>query len=65
MKKAVARELLRSRTTAHQSHCRNGATERDSKRPSTGAVIAWVNGTPKRAGPMIATLSSVAATLAP
>ena len=65
MKKAVASELFRSRMTAQHSHWSTGATERDSKRPSSGAVIAWVNGTPKRAGPMIATLSRVAATLAP
>ena len=30
-----------------------------------GAVMAWVSGTPKRAGPMMATVSSIAATLAP
>ena len=28
-------------------------------------MIAWVSGTPKRAGPMIATVSSIAAMLAP
>jgi len=34
-------------------------------RPSSGALIACVKGTPKRAGPMMATVSSVAATPAP
>ena len=28
-------------------------------------MIAWVSGTPKRAGPMMATVSSIAAMLAP
>ena len=65
MKNAVASELFTSRMTAHASHWRSGATARASKRPSTGAVMAWVSGTPKRAGPMIATLSSIAARLAP
>ena len=30
-----------------------------------GALIAWVSGTPRRAGPMMATVSSIAAALAP
>jgi hypothetical protein len=40
-------------------------TPRRSRRPSSGALAAWVSGTPKRAGPMIATVSSIAAMLAP
>ena len=38
---------------------------RASSRPRSGAVTAWVKGMPNRAGPMIATVSSMAATLAP
>ena len=40
-------------------------TERASSRPSTGALSAWVKGTPKRAGPMSATVSIRVARLAP
>ena len=38
---------------------------RACSRPRIGAVMAWVSGTPKRAGPMMATVSSIAAMLAP
>ena len=40
-------------------------TPRACSRPRIGAVSACVSGTPKRAGPMIATVSSIAAALAP
>ena len=49
----------------HTSICH--ATRRAARlsTPSSGAVRAWVSGTPNRAGPMIATVWSIAATLAP
>src|SRR5918992_49526 len=58
MKKAVVAVLWNSRTTPQTSICGARPTPRASRRPSSGALIACVNGTPNRAGPMIATLSS-------
>ena len=65
MKKAVVAVLWSSRMAAQARICTTGATARASRRPSSGAVVAWVSGTPKRAGPMIATVSSIAAMLVP
>jgi len=49
----------------HASTCHGAAIERDSIRPRTGALRAWVKGTPKRAGPMRAIVSMSVAKLAP
>ena len=65
MKNAVADALWSRRTAAHASSWDITPDPRASSRPSSGAVIACVSGIPKRAGPMIATVSSIAATLAP
>jgi hypothetical protein len=65
MKNAVVAALCSRRKAPQASIWSAGPTERASRRPSMGAVTAWVNGTPKRAGPMIATVSSIAARLAP
>ena len=53
------------RSVAQISSCGKRLQPRASSRPSSGAVTAWVSGIPKRAGPMMATVSSIAATLAP
>src|SRR5215211_490524 len=65
MKNAVVSVLWARRIAAQARNWARNRTERASKRPSTGALSAWVSGTPKRAGPMMATVSSIAATLAP
>ena len=65
MKKAVVAVLCTSRIAAQASTCEGAAQPRASRRPSIGAVAAWVSGMPIRAGPMIATVSSIAAALAP
>ena len=65
MKKAVVAALCRRRTAAQAASCGQNPTPRACSRPRTGALSAWVSGTPKRAGPMIATVSSIAAALAP
>ena len=65
MKKAVPAELESTRIAAQARNWPSARTPRPSMDPSSGALRAWVNGTPKRAGPMMATVSSVAATLAP
>ena len=65
MKKAVVAVLCSSRTVAQASTCAAVRQPRASRRPSIGALTAWVSGMPKRAGPMMATVSSMAAALAP
>jgi hypothetical protein len=65
MKKAVVAALWRSRMAPQARICGNGRHPRASIRPSSGALAAWVSGMPTRAGPMIATVSSIAARLAP
>ena len=65
MKNAVVAVLWTSRTAAQASICASGRQPRASSRPSSGAVSACVSGIPSRAGPMIATVSSIAAALAP
>ena len=65
MKKAVVMPLWRMRNSVQTATCGAGRQPRASRRPSSGAVIACVSGMPKRAGPMIATVSSIAAMLAP
>src|SRR4051812_13983854 len=65
MKKAVVAVLCTSLIAPHTRVWKSGLTPRASSRPMIGAVTAWVSGTPNCAGPMIATVSSMAATLAP
>ncbi len=65
MKNAVVAALCRSRTAAQATSCGQKPTPRSCSRPSSGALSAWVSGTPNLAGPMIATVSSIAAALAP
>jgi hypothetical protein len=65
MKKAVVAALCSSRIAAQTRICPSGRQRRASIRPSNGALTAWVRGMPIRAGPMMATVSSMAATLAP
>ena len=65
MKNAVVAVLCSRRMAAQARICGRTATPRASRRPSIGAVAACVSGIPMRAGPMIATVSSIAATLAP
>ena len=65
MKNAVVAVLCSSRTAPQASTWSQAATPRASRRPSIGALTACVSGMPTRAGPMIATVSSIAAMLAP
>ena len=65
MKNAVVAVLWISRIAPQARICGSGRQPRASRRPSMGAVAAWVNGMPIRAGPMMATVSSIAAMLAP
>ena len=65
MKNAAPAALVSTRSTAQAAICASGRKPRASIAPSIGALTAWVKGTPNRAGPMIATVSSVAAMLAP
>src|SRR3954447_3060304 len=65
MKNAVVAMLCTSRSRPQTRICHSPRTPRASSRPRSGAVAAWVSGIPNRAGPMIATVSSIAATLAP
>ena len=65
MKKAVVAALWSRRTVAQASSWGQKPTPRAWRRPRIGALIAWVSGTPMRAGPMMATVSSIAAALAP
>jgi hypothetical protein len=65
MKNAVVAALWSRRTAAQASNCSEKPTRRASSRPSIGALSACVSGIPIRAGPMIATVSSIAAALAP
>jgi hypothetical protein len=57
--------LWSSLTVAQASSCGQKPTSRAWSRPRIGALTACVSGTPTRAGPMIATVSSIAAALAP
>src|ERR671923_42182 len=65
MKNAVVAALCSSRRLPQARICTGVTTPRASRRPRRGAVTAWVSGTPTGAGPMIATVSSIAAALAP
>jgi hypothetical protein len=65
MKKAVVAVLWSSRTAAQAPSWGQKPAPRAFSRPRIGALSACVSGTPKRAGPMIATVSSIAAPLAP
>ncbi len=65
MKKTAPRPFWNSRMATQTRSCHTGAAERPSMRPSTGALSAWVKGTPNRAGPMSATVSISVARLAP
>ena len=53
------------RIVAATANCAPTPRPLPSIAPSSGALTAWVSGTPKRAGPMIATVSSIAAIEAP
>ncbi len=65
MKNAVVAVLWSTRMAAQARICGRRRQPRASRRPSIGAVAAWVSGMPRRAGPMMATVSSIAAMLAP
>jgi hypothetical protein len=65
MKNAVVAALCSRRTAAQARSCGQNPTPRACSRPRIGALSACVSGTPNRAGPMIATVSSIAAALAP
>ena len=65
MKNAVVAVLWIRRIAAQVRICGSVGQPRASRRPSSGAVAAWVSGIPSRAGPIIATVSSIAAALAP
>ena len=64
-KKAMPTALESSRMAAATANCAAGPRPRPSIAPSSGALTAWVSGTPTRAGPMMATVSSMAARDAP
>src|SRR5829696_3233612 len=65
MKNAVVAALCRRRTAAQARNWGQKPIPRACIRPSSGALSACVRGTPNLAGPMIATVSSIAAALAP
>ncbi len=54
-----------NRTPAQAANCVAKAARRACSRPSIGAETACVSGIPMRAGPMTATVCSIAARLAP
>ena len=64
-KNAIPMALDNRRIAAATANCAAGRRPRASMAPSSGALTAWVRGTPNRAGPMMATVSSMAAMDAP